>query len=101
MNQCCGKFHVGWVCPRCGKGIQCKSHVGNDPVPISKVKPPVVNKNITVVKGDYVKGSVIKDSVVMGDVNTNAENDSEIVVTQSVSDNQISDSFVFLDDLGI
>lgn len=101
MNQCCGKFHVGWVCPRCGKGIQCKSHVGNDPVSISNVKPPVVNKNITVVKGDYVKGSVIRDSVVMGNVNTNIDQDSETVVAQNTSKDDVTDSFVFLDDLGI
>lgn len=94
MPKCCNKIHVGWICPVCGTAMTIKSHVGNKPVSIGKIK------NVTIVQGDYVKGSVIKDSVVMGDVPTDSSS-PKIEASGNVVEGNISEDSIILNDLDI
>jgi|TARA_B110000914_G_C15417178_1_gene424794 hypothetical protein len=94
MPKCCNEIHVGWICPICGKQMTITSHIGNEPVPVGKIK------NITIVQGDYVKGSIIKDSVVMGEVPSES-NPQEIVEVQGnkIEGNVSEDSIIMDDEL--
>ena len=95
MPKCCKSIHVGWICPKCGQPMIITSHIGNEPVPIGKVK------NVTIVQGDYVKGSVIKDSVVMGDVPTDTSNEKIDAQGNVVAGNISEDSVILTDDLDL
>ena len=91
MPQCCNRFHLGWICPRCGKRSLVRPHDGNDPVPVGRI-----SQQVTVVHGDVIHGSVIQDSVVMGEIPNEAK--GENVIKDSVVVNKEVDTD-FLDDL--
>jgi len=92
MPTCCDIIYVGWVCPICGTHMTITSHIGNEPVSVGKIK------NITIVKGDYVKGSIIKDSVVMGDVPSKVNEQENITVEGNKIEGNISEDSIIMNE---